>query len=246
MSIPRNHNKSSNHIPPRSSSPSRDQKLLLIKQRINQIASKIKSPLKSSNRSLTADTHKRENRIRIPPKQQYHDSETLEEFLQENGLEKYQNYFEENQLKIQDVPYLTKEDLIDMKLPIGPRNRLLRIIEGMNLESKPETSSRYESSPKRIGLKDEVDKFMQELSQFSKRSEHNPKHSSREQSLDVSLDSEYNSQKMLEGIFGLLKEICDKQHFIMKAVEENQRSVVALKQQFANSKKALSSHSDYR
>ena len=244
--MPRTHNKSANHIPPRTSSPSRDPKLLLIKQRINQIASKMKSPLRPSNRSLTAEAPKRENRIRTPPKQRLPDPEGLEEFLQVNGLEKYLSFFQENQLTIQDVPFLTKDDLIDMRLPIGPRNRLLKIIEGMNLETKPEASSRYESSPKRIGLKDEVDKFMQELSQFSKRSEPKPRQSSREQSFDASFESECTSQKMLEGIFGLLREISDKQNFIMKAVEENQRSVIALKQQFANSKKISTSHSDYR
>ena len=234
-----------NRTVPVSSSPTRDPKLLLIKQRINQIASNMKNSFKSSNSSSTPNSHIRETRIRTPPKSEQQESETIEDFLIANGFEKYVNLFQDNQITLQDLPILTKEDLIDMKLPIGPRNRLLKLIENMD-NNKRETISNYESSPKRAGLKDEVDKFMNELSQFSKRSENKFRHSSREQSLDASFDEEINSQRVCDSILNLLKEISDKQNFMMKAIEENQKAVSFLRQQYANSRKNPCSCSDYR
>lgn len=226
-----------NHTAPHGFSATEDPKLLLIKQRINQIASNMKSPLRAANKLF----HKKETRIRTPPKKE---SENIEEFLLEHGLENYLKFFQENQLTMEDLPYLTKDDLVDMKLPIGPRNRLLKILE--TFENKGETSSRYESSPKRVGLKDEVEKFMQELSQFSKRGEKkNYKNSSRSHSPEMSFDSENASQQLFEGIFSLLQEISEKQNFMIKAIEENQKSVSFLKQQFGSSKKAIYTNPDY-
>lgn len=211
---------------PRNSSPSRDPKLLLIKQRINQIASNMRSPLKPSNSSILSETVSRETRIRTPSKKNL--QESLEDFLISNGFENYLSNFQENQLSLSDLPFLTKEDLIDMKIPIGPRNRLIKLIETMD---KPEYSSHYESSPKRTGLRDEVDRFMNELSQFSKRSEPKFRPSSRDQSLEASFETELTSQKMCENILLILKDISEKQSFMLKAIEENQKAIATLRQQ---------------
>jgi G3E family GTPase len=152
--------------------------------------------------------------------------------LVSNGFEQYVSYFLENQLTYADLPFLTKEDLIDMKIPIGPRNRLIKIIESL-----PEGNSHFEPSPKRTGLRDEVDKFMTELSQFSKRSEPKFRASSREQSLEASFESE-NSSKVCESILLMLKDISDKQTFMMKAIEENQRAIASLRQQAFRKKRS--------
>ena len=236
-------NKPRNRTAPRNSSTSKDPKLLLIKQKISQIASNMRSPLKPSNSSKTPDSQMGETRIRTPPRRKSNKPETLESFLISNGFENCINYFVENQITLVDFPYLTKEDLNDMSIPIGPRNRLLKLIEKMD---KQETSSHYEASPKRAGIRDEVDKFMNELSQFSKRSEQRFRPSSREQSLDTSFDSEINSQRMCDNVIVMLKDISEKQNFMMKAIEENQKAIANLRTQYANNRKNRCICSEYR
>ena len=228
MSSSRIQNKPRYKTAPRNSSPSRDPKLLLIKQRINQIASNMRSPLKPSNSSILSESCK-ETRIRTPT--QRRSEESLEDFLVNNGFEQFVGCFQENQLTYADLPFLTKEDLIDMRIPIGPRNRLIKLIESI-----PESNSHFEPSPKRTGLRDEVDKFMTELSQFSKRSEPKFRPSSRDQSLEASFESE-NSSKLCENILIMLKDISEKQSYMMKAIEENQKAIAMIRQQAIRKKR---------
>ena len=119
-----------------------------------------------------------------------------------------------------------------MRIPIGPRNRLIKLIE-----SFPEAGSHFEPSPKRTGLRDEVDKFMTELSQFSKRSEPKFRPTSRDQSLEASFESE-NSSKVCESILIMLKDISEKQNFMMKAIEENQKAIAMIRQQAMRKKRS--------
>ena len=49
----------------------------------------------------------------------------LEIFLRKLGLENYLYVFKANQISGKDLALLSKEDLVDMKIPIGPRNRIL-------------------------------------------------------------------------------------------------------------------------
>ena len=235
-------NKSRYKTAPRAFSPTRDPKLVLIKERINQIASNMRNPLKPSNKSLVLDSQAKETRIRTPKMKEKQRIDTIEGFLSFHGFENYINLFLENQITMQDIPCLTKDDLIDMKMPIGPRNRLLKIIETMDTQ---EVVSVYEPSPRKFGLRDEVDRFMSELSQFSKRSEAKIRPSSREQSLEASFDSEMNSQKLCESILVVLKDIRDKQVYMMKAIEDNQQAINSLKKQNFYSK-SRGSTSDYR
>ena len=59
-------------------------------------------------------------------------SEDLESWLDACGLSKYLPAFEENEVSIADLQYLTDDDLKEIGLPIGPRRRLLaRISEGV-------------------------------------------------------------------------------------------------------------------
>lgn len=241
MSLPRATAKPKTRPIPRSTSPlSSDSKILLLKQRMNQVFSNMKSPLKLSNSSTTEQCSK-ETRIKIPTPTKSSEPETIENFLSSNGFELYINCFQENQITLEDLPFLTKEDLNSMKLPIGPRNRLMKIIDGLGTKNDPrnqndmskrEVLNHYENTPKGPRIKDEVDKFMNDLSQFSKRSEQKPKPLSREQSME-SFESDINNQKLFDNVLGILKEISDKQNFMMRAIEENQRAISTLKVQMA-------------
>jgi hypothetical protein len=214
----------------------------------------MRSPLKPSNSPVTQDFHSKETRVRTPSIKKSFGEEGIEDFLSSNGFENYINYFQENQLTFADLPYLTKEDLNDMKMPIGPRNRLIKLIENMDIKdevrsnnepSKRENANHYETSPMRSDLRDEVDKFMSELSQFSKRSEQQIRPPSIEPSSE-SFDSELNSQRIFDNVLLLLKDISDKQNFMMKAIEENQKAITTLRQQYTNSKKIRCRCSNYQ
>lgn len=254
MSASRITTKPRNRTAPRNPSPSSyGSNIYSFKQHINQIALNMRSPLKLSNFSNTPDLHSKQSRIRTPSLPKSSEPENIEEFLSANGFENYITFFKENQLTLKDLPYLTKEDLIDMKIPIGPRNRLIKIIEGM--ENKDEARSNYEPtrrenvsqseiSPKRAVIRDEVDKFMSELSQFSKRSEPRIRASSRDQSLE-SFDSDLNSQRLFDNVFCLLKDISNKQNIMIHAIKENQKAIKVLRQQCTSSKKLNCTCSNY-
>ena len=226
--------KSKNRAAPRNSSPIKDPKFLMIRQRINQIASSMRSPLKPFSTSMTPDPSNKENTMRTPRPKTAHE-ETLDEFLLVNGLENYAHILKENQVTMQDLPFLTKEDLIDMKLPIGPRKRLLSIVE--NIERKAVVPAISENSPKRYGIKEEVDRFMTELSQFSKRSEPRVRTSSRNLSMEASFESDVNTQRICDSISGVIKELSDKQNLMMRAIEENQRAITAIRQQYSSGRR---------
>ncbi|OMJ80221.1 hypothetical protein SteCoe_19586 [Stentor coeruleus] len=242
-----------NRTAPRASSPSENPMLMLIKQRINQNASNTKSPLKPSNSPIYKESISKETRPKVSLKRKLSSAENIEDFLLANGFERYVNYFTESQITLADLPYLTKEDFNDMKMPIGPRNRLMKLIENLNIKdevksnyelSRREIASNYEPSTMRSGLRDEVDKFMTELSQFSKRSEQKVRPSSRDQSLE-SFDSEIGSRGICESILSLLRDISEKQNIMMKSIEENQKAISTLKVQYLNSKKSKCMCSDY-
>ena len=234
--------KSKNRTAPRNSSPTKDPKFLMIRQRINEIASSMRSPLKSLKASMTPDPSNKENSMRTPrPKTAKR--ETLDEFLHLNNLENYAYIFKENQVTMQDLPFLTKEDLIDMKLPIGPRKRLLSLVE--NMENNITVPAILERSPKRYGINEEVDKFMTESSQFSKRSEPNVRYSSKNISLDVSFESEMHTQRICDSISGVIKELRGKQSFMMKAIEENQRAIAAIRLQYSSGRMSRCLCEDY-
>jgi len=54
-----------------------------------------------------------------------HDARVAQ-LLEELGLQEYLEAFEANQITMEDLQLLTKEDLCELGLPIGPRNRILR------------------------------------------------------------------------------------------------------------------------
>jgi Adenylate and Guanylate cyclase catalytic domain/SAM domain (Sterile alpha motif) len=53
------------------------------------------------------------------------------ELLKGLDLERYEAAFRDNEIDFRDVPNLTKEDLEELGLPLGPRRRLLKAIEAL-------------------------------------------------------------------------------------------------------------------
>ena len=54
--------------------------------------------------------------------------EKLLQFLQELKLESLFGIFKESQVQYADLPHLTNSDLAEMKIPVGPKRRILRAI----------------------------------------------------------------------------------------------------------------------
>jgi len=57
-----------------------------------------------------------------------YNSDALHEFLNKHKLEAYYNILLNHCVSYKDLGLLTKQDLMDMQIPIGPRNRLLAAI----------------------------------------------------------------------------------------------------------------------
>ena len=86
--------------------------------------------------------------------------EDVPDFLTSLGLSSYIPVFEENQIAMSDIPMLSKEDLIDMGIPIGPRNRILRSIRDSSHPQRPKESSRE-------ALRKEIEDFMKEVDELT-------------------------------------------------------------------------------
>ena len=55
-------------------------------------------------------------------------SEGIRGWLEQHGLGKYAQGFEENEIGLADLSLLTDNDLREMGLPIGPRRRFLALV----------------------------------------------------------------------------------------------------------------------
>ena len=69
----------------------------------------------------------------------------VKEFMCSIGCEEFIELFQANQIQYEDLEYLDKDDLIDMGLPIGPRNRILRASQALDKESLPSDSQPMKS-----------------------------------------------------------------------------------------------------
>lgn len=97
------------------------------------------------------------------PMKQYASSRSqanpMRNFLISINLEGLYDVLTDNQVDFHDLPLLTKEDLLDLEIPIGPRNRLLKAIQTVDFEKFDSRESEYEESLEgtgRFGTKDEV------------------------------------------------------------------------------------------
>ncbi|CAG9318496.1 unnamed protein product [Blepharisma stoltei] len=206
-----------------------------------------RNPNNLSSSSMRFNHEESEIRARTPPKKHSPDRWTktkaddpLSEFLNDLGLEELLPIFDANQVSYEDLQYLTKEDLNDMNVPIGPRNRLFNAIS--SIQNNPQAYEQMPSnhtSPKRLQLKEEVDQFMNELTQLSKRNESRNRPSSRQQSIDSASFESAQSQRSYESLKAMLMDISEKQEFMMKAIKENQKAIAILEKK-QNEKISLS------
>ncbi|CAG9319888.1 unnamed protein product [Blepharisma stoltei] len=83
----------------------------------------------SVNRKKNNDTEYNEKFIcRTEKKNKAGDGDKMTQFLKSLDLEKFQEVFQKQMVTFHDLKFLTREDLADMKIPIGPRNRILRAL----------------------------------------------------------------------------------------------------------------------
>lgn len=201
-------------IPPRASSAASENRIMVIKQKVSDIAGTMKSSSKLSGSSSLSETW---------GKEENNDDSKLDALFHSYKLENYLQVFKENKISIKDLNLITKEDLIDMKIPIGPRNRILKIIE--NFDSNQE---RVESASlhKKDEIKESVEKFMAEVLDLSRRKTSSSIHSYREES-EFKPES---SKDLFEEIKYVLKEINDKQKKMMSLLKENNREIESINQ----------------
>ncbi|MEM8541816.1 MAG: AAA family ATPase, partial [Pseudomonadota bacterium] len=65
----------------------------------------------------------------------------LEKWLELHGLSQYAEAFLEQDVRVSDLPNLTKNDLIEIGLPIGPRRRMLVAISQMTQTAHPKKNA---------------------------------------------------------------------------------------------------------
>ncbi|CAG9311246.1 unnamed protein product [Blepharisma stoltei] len=96
--------------------------------------------------------------------------EDLAEFLKTLGIEEYFEVFLKNKIGIEDIENLTKEDLIDMGIPLGPRNKILRALQELNKPHEIYEEKSKDNINTREKLKGEIDSFMNEINDLAKKS----------------------------------------------------------------------------
>lgn len=209
---------------PRPSSATLEPKMVQLKSRIDQIANKMRITRDPS----TSDTQSTKPLKRTESREPSY----LESFLVSNNLEQYLKTFNDNQLTFDDLAFLSKQDYSDMGIPIGPRNRIMKLAQDYGgkeckenrIDSQERSSSRFSRNKNEI--RDDVDKFFGELAQVSQRSVKNRKNYSKDFALEDEIDG-----KMFESILTVLKDIGEKQKIMEKAIKENQKAVEYLRQQ---------------
>ncbi|OMJ79814.1 hypothetical protein SteCoe_20062 [Stentor coeruleus] len=88
-------------------------------------------------------------------------NDKLFKFLKSVRCEDYIDLFRENEIYYEDLPYLKENDIIEMNLPIGPRNRILNGLE--NFQTTP-TDEIEEEQYKEV---DENNKKLKEIMQLA-------------------------------------------------------------------------------
>ena len=105
------------------------------------------------------------------------------------GLEDLYSKFKENFITYNDLNFLTKDDFIEMKIPIGPRNRIINFIEEFN---KIESQMDFQE------LKSFIDEYKKAI---SSKSFYNKKNRFNSKSLFLSHKSlYYNNSEIINNI----------------------------------------------
>lgn len=173
--------------------------------------------------------------------------ERVREFMYGIGCEEFFDLFQANQISYDDLSFLTKDDLIDMGLPIGPRNRILRALQALSkdsstpepqpaksstpvlrskntsniLKTPPKTKIQETKSPSQYNLRYEVDVFMKELSGLKTNRKQEPSSPTPYSPSPVTLTDQDSLQKLTL----LFKDIADKQNILMKAIQQNSYAI---------------------
>src|SRR5574343_1743757 len=135
--------KNKSKLPPRDSYSESENKIMMIKKKVSDIAGTMRNSSKPNGSSSLSETWR---------KQENSDDSKLDALFHNNRLESYLQVFKENKISYKDLNLITKEDLIDMKIPIGPRNRIMKMIENPNFnQTSSECSISNRSEERRVG-----------------------------------------------------------------------------------------------
>mmetsp|Transcript_19567 Transcript_19567/g.35884 ORF Transcript_19567/g.35884 Transcript_19567/m.35884 type:complete len:300 (+) Transcript_19567:2407-3306(+) len=179
---------------------------------------------------------------------QRHELDSLGAFLKRLGLEDYESVFIDNQISPEDLPLLTREDLADMGIPIGPRNRILNALQAERLEtplsSKRETSlcqaspgsTSSSKSAVRLQLHQEVQQFISGINSSDKRrvQQSRPPVVPESKFSKPPRDSKDSMSRMLE-------DLSRRQELMLKAIEQNSQAMKLI----AETRFATRAHSPY-
>ncbi|OMJ84176.1 hypothetical protein SteCoe_14727 [Stentor coeruleus] len=92
------------------------------------------SKFKLSNTEKTGLKYSKLQYIQEPSSDKYiKPSDMLFKFLKRVRCEDYIDLFRENEIYYEDLPYLKENDIIEMNLPIGPRNRILNGLDNFQI-----------------------------------------------------------------------------------------------------------------
>lgn len=159
----------------------------------------------------------------------YKNQDETERFLEEVGLEKYVSLFKDNEITIEDIPLLTREDLIDLKLPIGPRNRLMNIIKDKFESSKIQRQlvQTKNMGENRHNVREDTESYLDNHSQNMKTLNPKERPSSR-QSMDSISTESIRSPISYDEVVQMLNNMREQQNIMLRAIQENQRVVAML------------------
>ncbi|CAG9311703.1 unnamed protein product [Blepharisma stoltei] len=149
---------------------------------------------------------------------------SVDNFLKNLGLEEYISVFNDNEITIENLPLLSKEDLIDLNIPIGPRNRILNALKNDTDCTQAKINSGRPPTPQRLQLKDEVDIFISQITKQNEGKNRPPSRMSYESTIDSTQSMNY------ESLASLVREMGEKQNMMLRAIEESQRSIAILAQ----------------
>lgn len=92
------------------------------------------SPPQSAYDSIhTFETPTIENKLSSTLNLETEEANPLLEILKKLSMDQFLPIFNANHVTMEDLPLLSKQDLVDMKLPIGPRNRLMKFLEEIRM-----------------------------------------------------------------------------------------------------------------
>lgn len=162
--------------------------------------------------------------------------ESINFFLRRLGLEEFEVAFINNQIELEDLPLLKRDDLVDMGIPIGPRNRILSALQSDKLEgpqSSRRESSVYQASPRstcskqsasRLTLREEVQQFISgddSATDMRKKLHLSTYAASEVKSTKPPRDIKNSSDSMAK----MIEDLTRRQEMMLKAIDQNSQTM---------------------